>query len=228
MLFALSNWAIGMRHLTRIGYRIARRQTNQLLASFAWAVPGMMWTLPDHDAECDCPMTAPFLALPSTDYKRSFINAVHEFIEEGRWQGWKPYLLEAEFDSYVENVRLLETEPPRGFVPQTTFWLIVDGEYAGRASVRHWLNESLEQFGGHIGYEVRPSMRRKGYGTLMCALAIVEARKLGIGRILITCDDTNIGSQKIIEANGGVLQDTVDVDNGRPGLTRRYWIETPE
>ncbi|MCA9883578.1 MAG: GNAT family N-acetyltransferase [Anaerolineaceae bacterium] len=171
-------------------------------------------------------MTEPFLALPSTQYKSSFIDAVHEFIKEDRWRGWKPSLLRSEFESYVENVLLMETDPPAGFVPQTTYWMIADDQYVGRTSIRHHLNASLETFGGHIGYEVRPSMRRMGYGTLMCRLVIVEARKLGIDRILITCDDDNIGSQKIIEANGGILQDKVD--NGRPALTRRYWIEAPE
>ena len=76
---------------------------------------------------------------------------------------------------------------------------------------------------GHIGYKIRPSERRKGYGKLICRLAIGEARKLGIGDILITCDDDNIGSRKIIEANGGQLQDIID--NNRAALTRRYWIK---
>lgn len=168
-------------------------------------------------------MTEPFLARPSTLYKDSFIAAAREFIAEGQWHGWKPNILVNNFDEYIANLLDLESDPPAGFVTQTTYWLIADGRYAGRTSIRHELNAALEKFGGHIGYEIRPTMRRRGYGKLMCSLAIVEARKLGIGRILITCDDDNIGSQRIIEANGGILQDKVD--NGRPTLTRRYWIE---
>lgn len=169
-------------------------------------------------------MNDPILARPSSQYKDSFIAAAREFIAEGTWHGWKPSILEAEFDDYITNLLNLESDPPQGFVPQTSYWLIANGsDYAGRVSVRHYLNPSLEKFGGHIGYEIRPSMRRKGYGKLMCRLALVEARKIGIERILITCDDDNIGSQHIIEANGGVLQDKID--NGRSTLTRRYWIE---
>jgi len=172
-------------------------------------------------------MTEAFLTRPHTRYKLSFIAAAREFIKEGTWHGWKPSILQHEFESYVDNTLLMATDPPPGLVPQTDYWLIVDGEtYAGRVSIRHHLIPGLERYGGHIGYEVRPTQRLRGYGTLMCRLGIVEARRLGIQRILITCDDDNIGSQKIIEANGGVLTDKVD--NGRYVLTRRYWIEAPE
>ena len=88
--------------------------------------------------------------------------------------------------------------------------------------MRHRLNDSLQRFGGHVGYKIRPSCRRRGYGALICRLGIEQARLLGIGDILITCDDDNIGSARIIEANGGVLQDRIDNDRGV--LTRRYWI----
>ena len=108
-------------------------------------------------------------------------------------------------------------------VPASRFWLIgAENRYLGDVDVRHHLNEALGRFGGHIGYKIRPSERRKGYGKLICRLGIEEARKLGIGDILITCDDDNIGSCKIIEANGGQLQDKID--NDRAVLTRRYWI----
>ena len=88
--------------------------------------------------------------------------------------------------------------------------------------MRHHLNESLKRYGGHIGYKIRPSYRRRGYGALICKLGIQGGAQTGVGDILITCDDDNIGSSRIIEANGGVLQDKID--NGRGVLTRRYWI----
>lgn len=169
-------------------------------------------------------VSAPFLSRPDMAYKKSFIEATQEFLTGGDGGfTWKPEMLDRHFDEYVQVLLEHETDPQAGFVPQTDYWLIVNGDtYAGEIHIRHHLNDSLERFGGHIGYRVRPSMRRKGYGTEMCRLAIIEARKMGIGRILITCDDTNYGSQKIIEANGGVLYDKVD--NGRGVLTRRYWI----
>ena len=116
-----------------------------------------------------------------------------------------------------------ETEPLAGYVPASQFWLVTEsGVYIGDVDIRHCLNESLKRYGGHIGYKIRPTCRRRGYGTLICRLGLAKARLLGIGDILITCDDDNIASYKIIEANGGVLRDRVD--NGREVLTRRYWI----
>lgn len=165
----------------------------------------------------------PFLAQPSALYKESFIQATYEYIQEKLGISWNPHILEERFDEYVYTQRAKEDDPLDGFVPESMYWLIVDGDvYAGELGVRHHLNDALRRFGGHIGYKVRPSMRRRGYGKLMCKLGIQEARKLGITEFLITCDDDNIGSQKIIEANGGILKDKVD--NNRGVLTRRYWI----
>lgn len=170
-------------------------------------------------------MTEILLARPSVDYKASYIEAIREFEKEGTRPAWNYSNLEKQFDEYVGLLLARETDPFPGFVPQTDFWLIVDGCYVGRTGLRHHLNASLERFGGHIGYEIRPSMRRKGYGTLQLKLVLPRAWELGLKRVLITCDDDNIGSAKIIEHNGGVLQDKVD--NARSTLTRRYWIQRP-
>jgi predicted acetyltransferase len=166
-----------------------------------------------------------FLSRPDEKYKDSFIAAMREFEKEGLPPTWKFEMLEEHFDEYVQMVLEQESDPLEGYVPAKVLWLIVDGEYAGRVDIRHYLNEKLEKFGGHIGYNIRPSMRGKGYGTLQLKLGLPHAWALGIERALITCDDDNIGSQKIIEANGGVLQDKVD--NGRHVLSRRYWVEKP-
>ena len=164
-----------------------------------------------------------FLTRPRDRYKASFIEAVYEYIREKDTVSWHPDILRTRFDEYLRVVRQLETEPLAGMVPASHFWLIADGDcYIGDVDVRHRLNDNLRQFGGHIGYKIRPSYRRRGYGKLVCQLGIDQARLLGIRDILITCDDNNIGSYKIIEANGGVLQDKID--NKRGVLTRRYWI----
>lgn len=169
-------------------------------------------------------MTEPFLARPDMIYKDSYIAMWREFIAEKRYPSWNMDKLEAHFDEYVDVVHARETDPMPGYVPQSDYWLIVNGEVAGNTSIRHYLNAGLERFGGHIGYQIRPSMRRRGYGTLQCKLALDIMRQMGIPRALITCDDDNIGSWRIIEANGGVLQDKID--NGRGVLTRRYWVDT--
>jgi len=164
-----------------------------------------------------------FLTRPQERYKDSFIEAVYEGIREKRAVVWHPEILRARFDEYLRVIEQMETDPLAGYVPATHYWLVcANDSFIGDVDIRHHLNESLNRFGGHIGYNIRPSFRRRGYGTLICRLGIEEARKRGIDDILITCDDDNIGSAKIIEANGGVLQDRID--NGRGVLTRRYWV----
>ncbi len=112
-----------------------------------------------------------------------------------------------------------------GEVPSTMLWLVRDaGRVLAHSSLRHHLTPALERFGGHIGYVVRPSERRKGYGTRLLALTLEKCRERGLTRVLVTCDDDNIGSARVIEKNGGV-RDTMGTNpnNGKP--LRRYWIE---
>jgi predicted acetyltransferase len=93
-----------------------------------------------------------------------------------------------------------------GFVPYHTFWLVQDEtRILGELRLRHRLTEMLAIEGGHIGYNIRPSERRKGYGTLQLRLGLEKARGLRLTRVLVTCDDDNLPSAKIIETNGGVL-----------------------
>ncbi len=102
------------------------------------------------------------------------------------------------------------------------YWWIVEGDqYLGAISLRHELNDFLLDAGGHIGYGVRPSARGRGLATWAVAVVLDEARKLGLDRVLITCDDNNVASAKTIERSGGVLE---DVRTTTLGLTRRYWV----
>jgi predicted acetyltransferase len=110
---------------------------------------------------------------------------------------------------------------PEGKVPATFLLAVVSGEVVGRISIRHQLNDFLMNFGGHIGYMVRPSHRRKGYATEMLRQAKAIAKSLGINIALVTCNDDNLGSITVIESQGGVLENIVD-ENGR--ALRRYWI----
>lgn len=167
------------------------------------------------------------LVKPSIKYKNSFIAAVREFRAE-KSTFFAELDIEAvarDFEAYVNDTLSREKSPSKpGWVTSTTVWL-VDGEtFIGYANIRHELNENLRKFGGHIGYAVRPSQRSKGYGTEMLRLALSETRVLGIKKVLITCDESNSGSRKIIEANGGVLQDIIQLDF-RDGPTMRWWID---
>ena len=129
------------------------------------------------------------------------------------------------WDSYLARIARLsrgEGLPP-GIVPWTDLYGVVDGVVVGRVSVRHRLTESLERFGGHVGYGVRPAYRRRGYATELFRAGLAAARDLGIDPALLTCDDDNLGSATIIERCGGVLADVV---SGVAEPRRRYWVPT--
>jgi len=114
---------------------------------------------------------------------------------------------------------------PPNHVP-TTFLFAFDGSrVVGRVSIRHYLNDRLLRVNGHIGYVVVPEFRRRGYATIILHQALGLARdRLGIDRVLVTCDDDNVASIKTIEKNGGVLENIVTGPD-LPKPKRRYWID---
>ena len=127
-----------------------------------------------------------------------------------------------DFDYYLEN---LEIKAPTGKrVPDSVFFLLDEdrNRLLGAVNIRHYLNDSLLESGGHIGDGIRPTERRKGYATEMIRLALEECRKLGIDRVLMTCDKSNIGSARSIIRNGGVLENEFINEDGE--LEQRYWI----
>ncbi|MCO1657685.1 GNAT family N-acetyltransferase [Pseudonocardia humida] len=128
---------------------------------------------------------------------------------------WGDYLDELADQRAGRNLR-------EGIVPATFLVADVDGRIVGRTSVRHHLNAALRRFGGHIGYGVLPQYRRRGHATAILRASLCVARGLGITSALVTCDDDNLGSRKVIEACGGVLE---SVEPGEPAL-RRYLITT--
>lgn len=169
----------------------------------------------------------PRLVLPDWRWQPSFLEAVREFHAEGRLADLPLASVRDHFPDLLarwERDRHRETTP-RHLVPQTYLWLVTGDCYLGRVSIRHELNTDLLLWGGHIGYEIRPSERRQGYGTEALRLGLIEARKLGIDRALVTCDKDNTGSRKIIERNGGVLENEVRVP-GQPQPKLRFWVPT--
>lgn len=161
---------------------------------------------------------------PSVRHRDSFLAAIEEFRREGLREGPDERTEDA-LDTYLQRLRDWSQDGnlPEGIVPETAFW-IVDGDgYAGRISVRHRLTPSLSQLGGHIGYAVRPGKRGRGYASEALELALAEARAIGLNRVLVTCSEGNVASQKVIEKNDGVLEGTFPT-GGRDEATRRYWI----
>jgi predicted acetyltransferase len=165
------------------------------------------------------------LVVPSIDYKDSYLEGLKEFHGEGRDLHIEHGQIANDFSSYIQ--RLGDNEKginlPPGWVPATERWLIDNETYIGRLSIRHRLSEELQVIGGHIGYQIRPSMRNNGYGKKILALGLVEAEKIGLSKVLLTCDVNNIQSKKIIEQNGGILENIVDVPCV-VGKRMRFWI----
>jgi predicted acetyltransferase len=166
------------------------------------------------------------LRLPRQDEEEEFLRAHRATSQE------VPYFLHyykegMAFSRYLEVLAERERgiDVPPNHVRSTFLFAFVGPRIVGRVSIRHSLNPLLERVGGHIGYVVVPEFRRRGYATTILRLSVQIAReKLGIGRILVTCDDDNIGSIRTIEKNGGILDNVVsgrDLDKPK----RRYWIE---
>ena len=127
-----------------------------------------------------------------------------------------------DFDFYLKD---LETKLPTDIkVPDSVFFLLDTdrNRLLGAVNIRHYLNDSLLFSGGHIGDGIRPSERQKGYGTEIIRLALVECKKLGINKVLMTCDKDNIASAKTIIKNGGVLESEFVNEEGE--IEQRYWI----
>ncbi|MFC3746986.1 GNAT family N-acetyltransferase [Paenibacillus sp. GCM10012306] len=97
-------------------------------------------------------------------------------------------------------------------VPQTTYWLLINSRPVGIGKLRHYLNDDLRRSGGHIGYTIRPSERGKGYGRIILNELIKAAKQKEIRELLLTCNELNISSRKVIEANSGRLQ---NFENGK-------------
>lgn len=134
---------------------------------------------------------------------------------------WEPNGSWAEYVERLEHIRRGQDLPP-GWVPSSFLGAELDGALVGRISVRHSFNEFLANFGGHIGYAVRPTYRRRGIATEILRQGVIIARAEGVEQILVTCEEDNVGSAAIIERLGGVLED-VRVDPEGTAM-RRYWI----
>lgn len=132
---------------------------------------------------------------------------------------------ESDFETYVRQIREKESREniDAGWVPSTTYWLTDGEELFGAANIRHELNEQLVNFGGHIGYGIKPSARGQGFATKQLALALEKAKELGIERALITCDRENVASRQVILNNGGVPDTPFTEESGK--VVERFWID---
>ena len=141
-------------------------------------------------------------------YRRQLLEMLEPWL--AREQDFSPYAIRKndphDFEAYLAGLEVKEATP-EGLVPESVFFCLDEERdiFVGAVSIRHSLGPRNCVTGGHIGDGIRPEERRKGYATAMIALALEECRKLGIRKVLMTCDASNIGSARSIEKNGGVL-----------------------
>lgn len=169
------------------------------------------------------------LIKPTAEYGVQIMQYRQEFLDAGdSMDGCGPLRRSGNFAEYLrfcsdcENLATV----PESFVQATQFICIRknDNKLVGMIQVRHHFNDYLEKYAGHIGYSVRPSERRKGYAKEMLRMALPFCKEIGLFKVLISCIDGNIGSEKTILANGGVYESTVLEPNSNRFL-KRFWID---
>lgn len=168
------------------------------------------------------------LIRPSDEYADQIVQYRQEFLDSGDSmdgcgslrQLADPYA----FIKKCKDYESLETLPADR-VLATQFMLVrkSDNRLVGMIQVRHYFNDYLEKYAGHIGYSVRPSERRKGYARKMLNMALLFCREVNLEKVLITCIDGNIGSEKTILSNGGVYEYTIHEPNENVDI-KRFWI----
>lgn len=176
-------------------------------------------------------MSAPKLIRPSAEYKESFLEALKEFHEEGRYKFLDPEHLEKNFDKFVEALGKETGHPHQKYqewvepVPETVLWLVKEKDYIGTVDIRHRLNWHLEKWGGHLQITIRPSHRQKGVGQRAFKMAMPFANHLGIDKALITISPDNKTAIDAVEKYGAEFQDETKETEMFPAR-RRYWVST--
>lgn len=170
------------------------------------------------------------LVIPSLEYKDEVMSFLEEvnLVDNGYpWQYAGMSRLE-NCNSYEEWIKDKENEKnginlPNGYVPASTYLLVRtnDNKVIGICNIRHYLTDFLSNYGGHIGYTIRPSERRKGYGIIQLEKALEKCNDLNIDKVLITCNEKNIASAKTIEKCYGEYENSVHKGDE---ILRRYWI----
>jgi predicted acetyltransferase len=166
------------------------------------------------------------LVRPAAELVASYLDLLEEMAALGErvwparpepgetWEDFALRLVRADSAQEAEG-------PPR--VPQTTYWATLDAKVVGHIGLRHRLNAELAEFGGHVGYDVRPSSRGHGIAKEMLRQILQTPKAREIGRLLLTCAPDNVASNRVIVANGGVLERTIFVER-IARETNLYWI----
>lgn len=166
------------------------------------------------------------LVEPQMGLEKEYLSFYQEWKDSG--ESMVPWVISKdprEFQRMLEDLERHQhgIDLPEGWVPDSTFWLVNEQDrILGAVNIRHELSPYLLQAGGHIGYGIRPSERGKGYAATMLKLSLIEAKKLGILKVLVVCDADNTASEKTILHNGGRRDSDFTEQDGN--VIRRYWI----
>ncbi|MCE7791963.1 GNAT family N-acetyltransferase [Salipaludibacillus sp. CUR1] len=166
------------------------------------------------------------LIKPTTRLEKEYLSFYNEWKQSG--EVMIPWVIERspfEFGKMVQSLYDNENELklPKGWVPDSTYWLVnEESRILGCVNIRHKLTEKLLNEGGHIGYGIRPSERRKGYAARLLELSLEKADLIGIRKVLVVCDDYNTASRKTILRNGGIRDD--DFTDHQGNVVHRFWI----
>ncbi|HDR7323206.1 MULTISPECIES: GNAT family N-acetyltransferase [Bacillus] len=168
-----------------------------------------------------------FLITPTTDLQEEYLDFYNEWQDSG--ETMIPWVISKDPSNFPAMIQeLLDAHNgvnlPESWVPDSTYWLVTDeNKIVGVVNIRHSLTEHLFNTGGHVGYGIRPSERRKGYATKLLELSLEKTKELNIEKVLVVCDEVNTGSEKTILHNGGLRDDDFIEEDGN--IVRRYWIE---
>ncbi|WP_419956553.1 GNAT family N-acetyltransferase [Neobacillus niacini] len=167
------------------------------------------------------------LIKPTVELKDEYLSFYKEWVDSK--EDMVPWVIQKDPSDFEAMVQFLKANEQgrnlrEGRVPDSTFWLInQDKRILGAVNIRHQLTPFLLNSGGHIGYGIRPSERRKGFATKLLSLSLEKAKELGIRKALVVCDEDNTGSFKTIINNGGIPDSDFIEDDGN--IIKRFWIE---
>lgn len=168
-----------------------------------------------------------FLITPTTDLQEEYLDFYTEWKDSG--ETMIPWVISKDPSHFTTMIQeLLDAHNgisiPENWVPDSTYWLVTnENKIVGAVNIRHSLTDHLFNAGGHIGYGIRPSERRKGYATKLLKLSLEKTKELNITKALVVCDEVNTASEKTILHNGGIRDEDYIVEDGN--IVRRYWIE---
>ena len=164
--------------------------------------------------------------LEEKDYEK-FKDFSKEYLNSGDDRYQKKAISQETFSNYLEELSKFENleTTPAHLVPSIFFCFVDDSDnFIGAIRLRKSLNDNLKIEGGHIGYDIRPSKRNQGFGTIMLSLCLDKASELNLEKVLITCFTDNPASAKVIEKNGGLLE-SIEPSPRNGKDTRRYWVK---